>query len=84
MTQTVYQNAELIPVSQDGVLSAHDLFVENGLITRLAPTGGEIPADATVIDCAGKYLLPGLIDAHIHLMPDYANDFKVLAAYGIT
>lgn len=27
-----------------------------------------IPKDARVIDCAGKYVIPGLIDAHVHLV----------------
>ena len=27
----------------------------------------EIPNGAQVIDCAGKYVIPGLIDAHVHL-----------------
>ena len=26
-----------------------------------------VPEDAQVFDCSGKYILPGLIDAHIHL-----------------
>jgi hypothetical protein len=28
----------------------------------------EIPAGARTIDCAGRYLIPGLIDAHVHLV----------------
>ena len=88
MPKTIYKNAELIPIAQDGILSQHDLFVENGIITRIAPTnsetGGESQAGAQVIDCSGKYLLPGLIDAHIHLFSSYPDDFKMLAAHGVT
>jgi imidazolonepropionase-like amidohydrolase len=35
---------------------------------RIASVGGSVPpADAEVIDVQGKTLLPGLIDAHVHL-----------------
>ena len=85
MYLTVYRNANLIPVSQPGVLEGYDLFVDAGTITRIAPTGGEIPTGSTEIDCSGKYLLPGLIDAHMHTVPETVNyDFKLLVAFGIT
>ncbi|WP_439380833.1 amidohydrolase family protein [Amycolatopsis lexingtonensis] len=43
---------------------------------------GADPAGAEVVDCAGATLLPGLIDAHVHLRtPD---DLTALAASGIT
>ncbi|MCS7477103.1 amidohydrolase family protein [Umezawaea endophytica] len=40
------------------------VFVEDGRIARI---GGTPPAGAEVVDCAGMTLVPGLIDAHVHL-----------------
>ena len=40
------------------------VVVRDGQIVRL---GGEPPADATVVDCSGLVITPGLIDAHVHL-----------------
>ena len=38
-------------------------------IARVSTTGGyEIPEGADVVDMAGKWLLPGLIDTHTHLL----------------
>ena len=36
---------------------------------RIAALGREleVPASTTVVDCAGRYILPGLIDCHVHL-----------------
>lgn len=35
---------------------------------RIAEVGGELPADAETVDCSGKYLVPGIMDAHVHLV----------------
>ncbi|MCJ7818304.1 MAG: amidohydrolase [Syntrophales bacterium] len=55
----------------NGTLENGTVLVEDG---RIAAVGVdlEIPADAEVIDAAGKIVMPGLIDAHCHvgLFPD--------------
>jgi 5-methylthioadenosine/S-adenosylhomocysteine deaminase len=43
-----------------------DLLVEDGRIARIAK-GLRAPRGAAVIDCAGKAVLPGLVQAHVHL-----------------
>jgi allantoinase len=42
------------------------VMVEQGRITGLRDSG-EIPSDASVIDCGSHVLLPGLVDAHTHI-----------------
>jgi len=42
------------------------LVLSNGRITRIG-TGLAIPAGATVIDLAGRWVAPGMIDAHTHI-----------------
>ncbi len=39
-----------------------DLLIADGVIAS-----GDPPPGATVIDCAGKFVTPGLVDAHSHL-----------------
>jgi imidazolonepropionase-like amidohydrolase len=53
----------------DGVsekLASHDVLIEANLITRV---GEDLraPEGATVIDGDGRTLMPGLMDAHVHL-----------------
>lgn len=51
-----------------------------------------VPRDARVIDARGGWLIPGLIDTHVHLLflqrgsasEDLANDLKDLLAQGVT
>jgi len=43
-----------------------DLVIEGETITRIEP-GITVEPGMEVIDAGGKYLLPGGIDAHVHL-----------------
>lgn len=59
-------NGNLIDVETGKVREDVSLLIENGHIQKIGknlPT----PAGATVVDARGKWLLPGLIDSHIHL-----------------
>jgi len=47
----------------DGVL---DVVVEGGLVKEIGK-GLAAPAGAETIDASGKYVVPGLIDMHVHL-----------------
>ena len=47
----------------DGVM---DVLVVDGVVKELGP-GLVAPAGAEVVDAAGKYVTPGLIDMHVHL-----------------
>ncbi len=43
-----------------------DILIQDGLIAQIQP-GGQRTLDAdAVIDATGKYVMPGLIDAHMH------------------
>lgn len=39
-----------------------DVMVENGRVTAV----GGVTAEAPVLDCSGRYILPGFVDAHSH------------------
>lgn len=43
-----------------------DVLVENGLIKQVG-RGVQAPAGVKTIDASGKYVVPGLIDMHVHL-----------------
>jgi imidazolonepropionase-like amidohydrolase len=65
---TLIKNATVLTVSR-GTLPNTDVLIRNGKIASIgqnlsAPTG------ARVIDATGKFVLPGIIDAHSHTMMD--------------
>ena len=59
-----YKNGKVFN-SEDGIFEEKDLLVKDGIIAEAA-VGEKIEAK-TVIDAKGKYVVPGLIDEHLHL-----------------
>ena len=42
------------------------VFVQDGKIRTITNTGANLPADATIIDGTGKFLIPGLWNNDLH------------------
>lgn len=67
-------------VSPKGIIEDGAVTVENGVITYVGSTAG-IPQDAAeleTVDAAGKYILPGFIDVHVHggMLEDFSKPSK--------
>jgi imidazolonepropionase-like amidohydrolase len=60
------------------------VLVENGRISRIGGSDLKPPANAEVIDGRGRTLLPGLIDAHVHLSDGVEADLRQAIALGVT
>jgi len=70
-------------VGGDHFASAQTIVVDKGIITAVGPAATvPIPADAQMIDGAGRTLVPGLWDAHMHF-PDDAGG-PMLLSLGVT
>ena len=63
---TLFRNVRVLDVEKGALGAPTDVLVEGGRIARIGP--GAAPAGATVIAGAGRTLMPGLIDAHVHMM----------------
>jgi imidazolonepropionase-like amidohydrolase len=59
-------HASVLDVRSGKVLSNATVVLRDGRIESIG-AGAAAPADETAIDLKGKYLLPGLVDAHTHL-----------------
>ena len=64
-SQVLIRNASVIDVENKKILQGYSVQVNNGIITAagkdLKPLTG-----SQIIDGTGKYLMPGLVDAHVH------------------
>lgn len=83
-------------VLKDGIIIVNDretvqsVSIENGKIEGFYKHGEE-PESKRTIDCRGRYILPGLIDMHVHLRDleqsekeDYESGTMAAAAGGVT
>jgi imidazolonepropionase-like amidohydrolase len=95
----VLKNVTLIDGTGDAPVHAAAVTVDGGRVSWVGPLDRlKAPAGAQSIDLSGKYVIPGLIDAHVHLglvhgltqdVRFYTKDLVqrqlgVYAAYGIT
>lgn len=90
--QTVaFTNVNVIPMDKERVLTNQTVLISNGIITAIGAKV-KIPKDAQIIDGKGKYLIPGLMDMHTHLLSDgedypksiAEDELKVMIANGVT
>ncbi len=68
--------------ASQSVVVRGNMIVDEGVVDEVLA-----PRDATVVDCKGKYMIPGLWDAHMHLTNSEAllpAMFPLLIANGIT
>jgi imidazolonepropionase-like amidohydrolase len=67
MPQTLFTNANLVLDGSTALQPSLSVLVKDGLIASVSATPIE-RGDATVVDVGGRTLMPGLIDAHAHIM----------------
>ena len=85
------RGGRVITMKGDEVIENADILVVDNRIKQVGKSGSfEIPANAKVIDVSGKTLMPGFVDVHSHMWPQWGihkNDVWIYAAnlaYGVT
>lgn len=64
----VIKHVNIITMASPLVVTKNATIIIKG--NRIESINGPVPARATIIDAAGKWLMPGLIDMHVHLPVD--------------
>lgn len=84
-------NARIITMKGDEVIEGGDVLIENNRIKAVGKSGSfAAPSGAKVIDATGKTVIPGFIDPHSHMWPNWGihkNQIWMYAAnlaYGVT
>jgi len=77
-----FVGATVIDAAQEHTILDGTVVVVDGKIQAVTSGRELVPSDATVIDVTGKYLVPGLIDAHVHIA-DFAAARRALRS-GVT
>ncbi len=85
------KNARIITMKGDEVIEQGDLLVVNNRIAGVGATGSlSVPSGAKIMDMTGKTIVPGFVDPHSHMWPNWGihkNQVWIYAAnlaYGVT
>jgi imidazolonepropionase-like amidohydrolase len=74
-------DVHVVPMDRDTVLRRRTVLIRAGRIEWIRDWSEQVPAEAIVIEGRGRYLLPGLIDMHVHAR---RADIPLYRAAGIT
>jgi imidazolonepropionase-like amidohydrolase len=79
----VLRNVTVVPMDADRRLEAHSIVVHRGRIEEIGPAAEvDSPAGALVIDGRGRYVMPGLVDMHVHV--NNAAELRAYLGHGVT
>ncbi len=90
---TAFVGVNVIPMDRERVLRDQTVIVNNGVISAIGDSRKvKVPSGAVTVDGRGKYLLPGLVDMHTHLLSDSdefpdsiaPDELRVMVANGVT
>jgi imidazolonepropionase-like amidohydrolase len=83
--------ATVVPMDSPRVLQDHTVVIEGERIAEVGPSARvPVPKGARRIDGRGLFVVPGLVDTHIHIPPEGSDDksasaeFRLFLANGVT
>ena len=80
---TAFVHVNVLPMDREQILEDQTVVVRRDRIHQIGPSGSVgVPTGATVIDGAGKFLMPGLSDMHAHF--GHEGDLLLFVANGVT
>ncbi|MCB0635380.1 MAG: PD40 domain-containing protein [Lewinella sp.] len=85
-------NARIITMEGDQVIEEGTILINGNVIEAVGPASRvRVPREASIIDCSGKTIMPGIVDVHGHLgdfryglSPEQNWLYYANLAYGVT
>jgi imidazolonepropionase-like amidohydrolase len=69
----VLRNAAVLDLEAAELAEGQMVVVEGGRVVDVGPTGAERSGNGRVLDVAGMTVMPGLVDAHVHVLASTAD-----------
>lgn len=80
-----FTGAIVVTLGPAGVLDSTTVVVEDGRIAALVPDAQFSAGPGTeLIEADGRWLLPGLVDSHVHMVTNGEEDLMLYLAAGVT
>ena len=73
MSEVVFRGGTILTIDPQHRVLAGDVATRDGAIVHLGGTYTPQTSDYTILDCAGCVIMPGLVQAHIHMCQTLAR-----------
>lgn len=80
MTGTLLENAQILDVRAGKMTDTRSVYIADGMIKEIGKGKIKAPADCQRINLRGSTLMPGLCDAHVHVIVPI-NSFMALTKW---
>ena len=78
-----FVNVHVVPMDAERLVAGQTVIVRQENIIQIGPTETTpVPPDAVRVDGTDKYLMPGLVDMHVHIL--HPNALRLFIANGVT
>jgi imidazolonepropionase-like amidohydrolase len=78
--QIVFRSARIFDGESGDLHCGMEVLVAGGIIRQIAKSPIPVAEDTEIVDCGGRVLMPGLIDAHVHVYAYGLNVTRVVQA----
>ncbi len=78
--QVVFRGAKIFDGESAQLRTGADVLVSEGAIRQISDAPFTVGDDTEIVECGGRVLMPGLIDAHVHVYAFGLNVTRVVQA----
>lgn len=78
MGAVLFRDAQIFDGRSETLREGCDVLIADGVIREISDGRLSYRGEAEVVECAGRVLMPGLIDAHVHVYAASVNLMKVV------
>jgi imidazolonepropionase-like amidohydrolase len=78
LPKTLFRDARVFDGWSEELAEGRDVVVADGVIREISATPLAATGEVEVVDCGGRVLAPGLIDAHVHVYAASVNLMRVV------
>lgn len=71
----ILRNANIVDIASSSPIKKGAIIIRGGIILKIIEDNEEVGSEGELIDMEGQYVIPGLIDAHVHLATVPNSDF---------
>lgn len=76
-------NVNVVPMDQERIIGNQTVVIKGERIESIGLSDDiEVPSEALIINGVGKYLMPGLVDMHVHI--EHEDALALFIANGVT